>query len=84
MAWVFGTVAGDKERRVRRVLRSPAVGSADIRALVSTGFLCTVILLDSLGSRIRNSGEFHASNDPRESDHRDRRPSSLVSVAVVK
>ena len=77
-------MAGVKERRVRRVFRSPAVGSAEMRVLVNTGFLFTGIPLDGLGTRIRNSCGLPASNDPRESDHRDRRPMTPVSVQVGK
>ena len=67
-------------RRVRRVLRSPAVWSADMRALGSTVSLCTVIFSNSLGPRIRSVlASLPASNAHRGlGDHRDRRPAATV------
>ena len=64
-------------------VRSPAVGSAEMRVLVNTWFLFTVIPLDSLGSRIRNLA---GSTPPTTLVNRitvTRRPMTPVSVQVV-
>ena len=72
-------MTGEVERRIRRVSLSPAVGSADMRALVSD---LTCIHRDpSQLSRHVDQDAFAVlpANGSRESDHRDRRSTPTVS-----